>query len=140
MDIKALVKEAHRTAIDKGFWEVKKCNYDLPTLKGYALVERNTSELLMLVVTELAEACEALRKDFRQTDTITREYGEGLYEDIKVEKKDWVWKKDTFEDEIADAFIRLADLCGAMDIDIEWQIRKKMDYNKTRERKHGKAF
>ena len=48
--------------------------------------------------------------------------------------------KDTFEDEIADAFLRLMDLCGAMNIDIEKHIRMKAEYNKLRPTKHGKAY
>ena len=54
----------------------------------------------MLIVTELGEACEALRKDYHQTNTITHEYGEGIYEDIPVKREDAEWKKNTFEDEI----------------------------------------
>jgi NTP pyrophosphatase (non-canonical NTP hydrolase) len=42
-----LIKRAHQVAKDKGFWET----------------ERNVPEMLMLVVSELAEALEALRKD-----------------------------------------------------------------------------
>ncbi len=49
-------------------------------------------------------------------------------------------KKDTFEDEIADTIIRLCDLCGELNIDIEKQIAWKMEYNKKREHKHGKNF
>ena len=49
-------------------------------------------------------------------------------------------KKDTFEDEIADVMIRLCDLCGELNIDIEKQIEWKTSHNKTRENKHGKSF
>jgi len=112
MTLKELCKKAHQIAINKGFW--------LVTPSGN-IAQRNTSELLMLIVTELGEACEALRKNNKQD-----------YKDV--------WRKDTFEDEIADVFIRLGDMCKAMDIDIEWQIKRKMDYNKTRPRKHGKLF
>ena len=66
----------------------------------------------MLIVTELAEACEADREgDF-----------------------------NNFKEEIADCFIRLGDMCSALDIDIEDEIRKKMEYNRTREYKHGKKY
>lgn len=49
-------------------------------------------------------------------------------------------KKDTFEDEIADQIIRLLDLCGELEIDIEKQIEWKLAHNKTREPKHVKQF
>jgi len=112
MHLKDLCKEAHRMAEDKGFWDQE---------------DPNISEKLMLIVTELGEACEALRTDNRQWIKLTN-----------PSKSQWA--KDTFEDEIADTFIRLGDLCEALDIDIEWQIKQKMQYNKTRPAKHGKEF
>lgn len=105
MSLNKLAREIHKIAVDKGFWEGK----------------RNISECLMLVVTELGEACEALRKDNKQ---------EGKQE----------WMKHTYEDELADALIRILDLCAAQKIDIDWQVKNKLDYNKTREYKHGKKF
>ena len=117
MTIKELCKKAHNMAKKKGFW--------MTTALTNELIPRNDSELLMLVVTELAEACEALRTNRTQK----------LYNESVI-----LWHKDTFEDEIADAFIRLADLCEAKDIDIEWQIKKKLEYNATRPQKHGKKF
>lgn len=75
------------------------------------------SQKIALIISECSEALEAIRKD---------SYG--------------LEQKDTFEDEIADTIIRLCDLCGALDIDIEKQISWKMRYNKNREHKHGKKF
>ena len=46
--MKNLIERAHATAKEKGFWEEK---------------NRNVSEILMLIVSELAEAQEALRKN-----------------------------------------------------------------------------
>ena len=43
-------------------------------------------------------------------------------------------------DEIADVIIRLCDLCGELNIDIEQQIAWKFNHNKQRENKHGKSF
>lgn len=65
---------------------------------------------LMLVVTEVAEAAEAVRNG----------------------------EKENFEEEIADTFIRLLDLCGAMGIDPEEIIEKKMVVNRGRPMLHGK--
>lgn len=45
--------------------------------------------------------------------------------------------KDTFEDEIADALIRILDMCGHMDIDIAKHVYQKLLYNRTRGYKHG---
>jgi NTP pyrophosphatase (non-canonical NTP hydrolase) len=64
----------------------------------------------MLIVTELAEAMEAHRK---QDDA-------------------------NFKEELADTFIRLLDLCGGLNIDIEKEIYEKSMRNKKRPYKHGK--
>jgi len=86
----------HKIAIEKGFWEAS----DSVAVK------------LMLVVTELAEACEADRKG-----------------DDK-----------NFHEEIADTFIRLFDLCGFLNIDIKKEINAKMIINKSRPKLHGKRY
>jgi NTP pyrophosphatase (non-canonical NTP hydrolase) len=79
--------------------------------KGFWDEERNLGEALMLVVTELAEAMESYR---RRDDA-------------------------NFREELADTFIRLLDLCGGLKIDIESEIAKKYEKNKTRPYKHGKV-
>jgi len=113
--------EIHEYAINKGFWDN----------------QRETGTLLMLCVSELAEAMEADRNV--------------LYADLELIEKDkenfidfkWSFEnsiKDTFEDELADTIIRILDLCGAKGIDIEKHIELKMKYNATRERMHGKKY
>ena len=67
-------------------------------------------EKLMLVVTEVAEAAEAWRNDST--------FG--------------------FDEEIADTFIRLMDICGSLGIDIEVEIGEKMAENENRPYLHGK--
>ncbi len=92
--LNALSRLCHTIAVEKGFWDS----------------ERNLGEALMLVVTELAEAMEAHRRQ----------------------------DKANFREEIADSFIRLLDLCGGLGIDIEEEIHKKSMKNKKRPYKHGK--
>lgn len=65
---------------------------------------------LMLVVSELSEASEAVRKN----------------------------DPENFREEIADAMIRLLDITGTMGINIEDEIEKKMNINRKRPHKHGK--
>lgn len=95
---------------------VSEC-YEGSKNKGFWDNERNVGEMLMLIVSELGEAIEAHR-----TGKL------GLEE------------KDTFEDELADTAIRLFDMCGGLGIDLEKQIEWKMNFNKSREAKHGKAY
>ena len=134
MEIKHLVEKSHRVAKEKGFWET----------------ERNKPECLMLIVSELSEGLEALRKDHFADKAAVDE----LYKDLKVNEFDdeynimsGPWKagfeaniKSSFEDEIADVAIRLFDLCGGMNIDLEKHIELKMKYNSMRGYKHGKKF
>lgn len=123
------IKQAYEMAKNNGFWDA----------------ERNVPEMLMLVVSEVAEALEALRKDQRADPFIA----ELSYNDLKHlnDQSKELWKKSfedsiksTFEDEIADVAIRLFDLCGGLGIDLEKHIEMKMKYNSMRPYKHGKKF
>ncbi len=78
--------------------------------KGFITTWENMPEKLMLVVTELSEAMEAYR------------HGD----------------KENFSEEISDSFIRLYDICGSLDIDIEKGIKEKMGVNEKRPFRHGK--
>jgi NTP pyrophosphatase (non-canonical NTP hydrolase) len=90
--------------------ELAKLCHSIAKEKGFWETERNVGEALMLIVTELAEAMEGHRKQDHAN----------------------------FREELADAFIRLLDLCGGLGIDIEEEIYKKSLKNKNRPYKHGK--
>lgn len=93
-------RQFHERSKAKGFWDVR----------------LETGTLLMLVVSELSEALEADRKD-KKADLWIFERNTNVHKvDFETAFKAEI--KDTFEDEIADTFIRLFDLCGAMNIDI----------------------
>lgn len=115
MNISELIKEAHGNAVKRGFYE------DPGTI----------DDKLMLIVSELGEALEADRKN---RHTIFK----GVYQNLTIEKitddiknKNDTFTlaidafekviKDTFEDEIADTFIRLFDFCGWQGIEIKPQ-------------------
>jgi len=74
-------------------------------------IERNTGQLLMLCVSELAEAMEGDRKN--------------LMDDKLPQYK-------MFDVELVDCFIRLADLFGAKNIPFEEIYQAKMAYNAQR--------
>ena len=48
--------------------------------------------------------------------------------------------RNYYPPDMADAVIRIADLCGHLGIDLEAAIDLKMAYNETRPFKHGKRF
>ncbi len=120
--ITALIDRVHENAKSKGF-------YDPDT-------SENISEKLMLIVSEIAEAQEADRKGRRSVcGSITNAL---LTEDFEIAFRHHI--KDTFEDELSDAVIRIFDLAGWLKIDLEWHIHQKIRYNSTREKMHGKKY
>jgi len=106
--------------------------------KGFWDKERNFGELLMLVTSELAEALEAHRGRGNTLDKKAFELETAKGEEFKDAFEKYI--KDTVEDEIADSIIRLLDLCGGLNIDIEWHIEQKLKFNATREKLHGKKY
>jgi NTP pyrophosphatase (non-canonical NTP hydrolase) len=119
MTLSELCQTAHSDAVAKGWYETP----------------RSLPELLMLIVSELSEAMEADRKRWI-SDRDPQDYLDGAYD----EKWFADYIKDNLQDEIADFFIRGLDLCGYYKIDIEKFILAKMKYNRTRPKKHGKAY
>ena len=73
--------------------------------------DRNVPEMLMLIVSELAEAMEGHRKSL-QDDKLPH--------------------RTMLEVELADALIRLLDLAGGLGLDLGGAYAEKMDYNRTR--------
>ena len=93
--INELAVEIHQNNVDAGWW-------DNPREKG---------TLLMLVVSEIAEAMEGERKD--------------LMDDHLPHRK-------MAEVELADAVIRILDYACAFGYDVEGAIEEKLEYNKHR--------
>ena len=104
---------------------------------GFHKRNENVSEKLMLIVSELGEACEALRRGKRfsgpASDLVRASpvLAGTVFEHVI---------KDTFEDELADVIIRALDLACSMGIDIDFHVREKMLYNEGRPFRHGKLF
>jgi NTP pyrophosphatase (non-canonical NTP hydrolase) len=107
--------------------DLAKSIYEANKEKGFWDKERNVGEMLMLVTSELGEAMEAHRKNrFANWANASEDFENSI--------------KDTFEDEIADAIIRLLDMCGGLGIEIESHVFEKLKYNATRPRLHGKLY
>jgi hypothetical protein len=131
MSLNQLSKSIHEGNVQRGFYETQQAN----------------GTLLMLVVSELSEALEADRAgkhaDLNYFNDRIKEIEETKGSEISKEEYALVFKntlKDTYEDEIADAIIRLLDHCGYKNIDIEAHISAKLKYNETRAHKHGKNY
>lgn len=97
---------------------------DLSTGK---IIDRNKGEMLMLIVSEVAEAMEGERK--------------GLMDDHLPHRS-------MAEVELADAVIRIADYCGRFGYDLGGAVMEKLEYNKhradhkieNRQKDNGKKF
>lgn len=95
--------------------ELVQQTHDLAVRKGFWQINEKDMIFpakLMLIVSELSECMEADRNN-----------------DI-----------EGLKEELADTFIRLCDLCGALNIDIESEIIKKGQKNEKRPYKHSKKY
>lgn len=81
--------------------------------------EDRVAALLALVHSEVSEALEALRS--HGLDAWEREDG----------------KPEGLASECADVVVRVADLCGLLEIDLDAAVRAKMEFNATRSHRHG---
>lgn len=86
--------------------------------------QENIDQKLMLIVGEVAEAHEELRSNDDVLYVYYRDDG----------------KPEGFTFELADVFIRLADLAAALGIDLGAAVKEKQDFNVTRPRKHGRLY
>lgn len=145
MEINEVRDAVHKTSTEKGFWE----DYDAviralePHNKLKASAQRAfISQKIMLTVSELSEAMEAQRTNHR-ADRLKFEY-----QMVEVENGDEFAAKTVFEstiknsieDELADALIRICDLAGKLGVDLDWHVQRKMEYNGARPYMHGKNF
>lgn len=90
--------------------------------KGFWDRERPLTETTMLIITELAEAIEEERAG-----------------------RPAVWygkngKPEGIDIELIDALIRLLDLLGSREVDVDSLLRMKRTFNAGREVRHGKAY
>ena len=93
--------------------EFVKQAYELSLEKGWWSTNRSYAESVMMIITELAESVQEHRTN-----------GES----------------DKWREELADTYIRLNDLIGKYNIDIEKEITRKHNINKKREYRHGKSY
>ena len=92
--------------------EAVKKAHSIAKSKGFWDDGRTFAETCMLIVTEISEAVQEDRKSHR----------------------------GKMAGEIADATIRIFDLAGSLGIDLEEEIRKKMEINQKREYKHNRRY
>ena len=108
------------------------------SLLKLALTTNDVPLRIALIHSEISEMFEAFRKDnFANLSDVEKQAIKGWTTDNAFKNHFTGKVKDSFEDELADSTIRLLDLAGKLDIDIEWHIQQKMRYNETRGFKYG---
>ena len=137
-NLTALASQIHADNRAKGFW-------DEP---------RSLCETTMLIVTELAEAVEEERAGRPSVWYGHDAGGETIewYEDeVAVDAHGLVrpddnpskgpFKPEGIDIELVDALIRLLDLLGSRDVDVDELLKQKLAYNREgRGYRHGKAY
>jgi hypothetical protein len=118
MKISDLCREANKIAKEKGWWDK----------------DRNPLEILMLINCELAEAAEEFRKD-----TPPAYMGELFVVEREKEQTTFAPKPEGWLVELADVYIRIADLIGQKNLIVEFEevLNAKIEYNRSREYRHG---
>lgn len=112
MTLKQFAERCNKTAQDKGFAP----NPPQPDTVDVA-------QKLLLIVEEITEA----HNELRSGHAPWKVYFGGL-------------KPEGFPIELADAVIRIADLCEQLEIDLQSACELKMNYNETRPYLHGRKF
>jgi len=119
--INELVKDIHSKNLEAGWWNDPETGKDLRQ-DPYVIGTK-----LLLVVSEISEATEGFRK--------------GLQDDKLPDRS-------MIEVELADAIIRIFDLAGCLNLDLEGAIEEKRKFNSIRKdhkveervKKNGKKF
>lgn len=103
------VRQSHITAKSKGWWDEAQSP------------EKEFPEKMLLVISEISEAVEEFRNGHALDEVYTAENG----------------KPEGVPVELADALIRIFDLCGYAGIDLEAALDQKVIFNESRPYRHG---
>lgn len=162
MNITELLEDSHKTARAHGWWDKGLAGPDgiirpktFSTSIGFVGSPTECmgvpldmiASKLMLAVSELAEALEEVRSNMdpvivywsHKGTEDTKHYSSTVREAAQAATRltEEGFKPEGFPIEIADVFIRLADLCALLKIDLDTALTIKADYNRTRPYRHG---
>jgi len=131
MEFNKIQRMVHKLAVKKGWWSQDDGR-------------KSDTEAIMLVVTELAEAVEEIRNDKPPVYCSTIATPHMLVPTdaargplVRFKSGTTVNKPEGTLIELADAVIRIMDLCEKHKWDLEKAILTKHEFNKTRSHRHG---
>ena len=104
------VNLVHDLNIKAGWWNHLDTGEDLTSRNGEK-PKRNVPEMLCLIHSEISEAMEGYRKNLMD---------------------DKLPHRSMLEVELADAVIRIFDMCGGLGLDLSGAIYEKLEYNQNR--------
>jgi NTP pyrophosphatase (non-canonical NTP hydrolase) len=119
-DCHDLICESFETARSKGWHDPAPSSAPIDTTRRSQIPVATFGDRIALIHSEASEALEAYRYTGDPTRTWRGENG----------------KPEGVPSEIADIVIRIADLCGLYNIDLDAAIREKCAFNRTRPQPH----
>lgn len=156
LTVKQLIAQSHELSVAKGWydghlWDDGKVKrHDVPVVEKLALIHSEISGALEAYrdygVERRCAHCDGIGKcdDLEcgaQRNDLTCPFcrGRGFFAMYSADGTDLgpTEKPEGFIVELADAVIRIADLAGALGLDLEAAIRVKHVYNATRPQRHG---
>lgn len=131
MTIAEVMEQCHKTALSKGWWE----GHDHLDAESNAKL---LAEKTLLIISEVTEAFEHLRNGLDPTDVfLDNGTTLGMIEPTSPYEPGVGGKPDGYPVELADAIVRIFDLCGRLNIPLLEALSIKMAYNATRSYRHG---
>ena len=144
-DFNKLADNCHKQAVKSGFYAKEReflLKYNVNEEDKEFFMSMSISQKLMLIVSELAEKLEAMRKGKKADIEVFKKFDLCKDETFDLPFKEYI--KDTPEDELIDALLRILDLSVLLEIDLNSHITWKMKYNSLRCNneglRHGKSF
>lgn len=118
--------------------EMQDESFDNSEAHGFHADGSTVVEKLMLVVSELSEALEDLRKNEKDLHII--KYSDDSKDTLYDDEGRAHPKPIGFMSELADVVIRVGDLAGIVDGNLELAVKVKQAYNRLRPHMHGKVL
>lgn len=122
--------EIHRIATEKGWWD----GYERDSRGRVVMTTDQLLAKLALIHSEVSEALEDVRVGKLETTggVVWRRRGASHVLDTEH-----TTKPEGFPNELADVVIRCLDLAGALGINLDGEVRRKIEFNRTRPKRHG---